>query len=85
MLKAHVVTGLSISDIEYQLSLGAKVAEDGTIIPSPYAPPPTSNPSNDGVQGGQPSYDFTFFIITGAVLVITVLVIAVVVKSKKSS
>lgn len=35
VLKAHVVTGLSISDIEYQLALGATVAEDGTLIPAP--------------------------------------------------
>ena len=35
VLKAHVVTGLSISDIEYQLSMGASVAADGTLIPAP--------------------------------------------------
>ena len=35
VLKAHVVTGLSINDIEYQLSMGATVAADGTLIPAP--------------------------------------------------
>lgn len=34
VLKAHVVTGLPISNIEYQLSKGATVAADGTIIPA---------------------------------------------------
>ena len=33
VLKAHVVTGMSISEIEYQISLGAEVREDGTLIP----------------------------------------------------
>ena len=32
VLKAHVATGLSISDIEYQISQGAKVADDGTLV-----------------------------------------------------
>lgn len=32
VLKAHVATGLSISDVEHQLALGGKVAEDGTLI-----------------------------------------------------
>lgn len=58
VLKAHVVTGYSISDIEYQLSMGATVAEDGTLIPAPEQPLPpvettpieTANPdeSNEG-------------------------------------
>ena len=33
ILKAHVVTGLSINEIENQLAMGASVATDGTIIP----------------------------------------------------
>ena len=32
VLKAHVATGLSIADVEHQLALGGKVAEDGTLI-----------------------------------------------------
>lgn len=35
VLKAHVATGLSIADVEYQLSMGATVADDGTLIPAP--------------------------------------------------
>lgn len=35
VLKAHVTTGLPIADIEYQLSMGATVAPDGTLIPAP--------------------------------------------------
>lgn len=35
VLKAHVTTGLSIADVEYQLSMGATVAEDGTLILAP--------------------------------------------------
>ena len=44
VLKAHVTTGLPIEDIEYQLSMGATVDEDGTLIPPPtttIAPPAT--------------------------------------------
>ena len=54
VLKAHVVTGLPISDIEYQLALGAKVAEDGTLIPAPDAPLPpvddTQPPENNDTE-----------------------------------
>lgn len=35
VLKAHVTTGLSINDIEQQLSVGATVAKDGTLISAP--------------------------------------------------
>ena len=35
VLKAHVVTGLSIGDIESQLAVGASIADDGTLIPAP--------------------------------------------------
>lgn len=35
ILKAYVATGLSISEIEKQLALGASIAEDGSIIPPP--------------------------------------------------
>lgn len=35
VLKAHVTTGLSIADVEYRLSMGATVAEDGILIPAP--------------------------------------------------
>lgn len=46
VLKAHVVTGLSISDIEYQLALGATVAENGTLIPAPDNPLPPADNTN---------------------------------------
>jgi len=48
VLKAHVVTGLPIGDIEYQLSLGATVAADGTIIPPPKDSPAIVGPTNPG-------------------------------------
>jgi LPXTG-motif cell wall-anchored protein len=35
VLKAHVVTGLPINDIEYRLSMGATVMSDGTIVDPP--------------------------------------------------
>lgn len=35
VLKAHVTTGLPISEITWQLSNGATVAPDGSIIPAP--------------------------------------------------
>lgn len=46
VLKAHVATGLPISDVEYQLSLGATVAADGSLIPAPeQSLPPISDTS----------------------------------------
>jgi hypothetical protein len=45
VLKAHVATGLSITDVEYQLSMGATVAEDGTLIPAPEQTLPTVEPT----------------------------------------
>lgn len=47
VLKAHVTTGLPIEDIEYQLSIGATVAEDGTLIPPPPPPTTTTPPSTE--------------------------------------
>ena len=41
VLKAHATTGLPIDQIEYQLSLGATVSEDGMIIPVANTEPPT--------------------------------------------
>ena len=42
ILKAHVTTGYDISEISYQLSMGATVADDGTLIPAPEVElPPT--------------------------------------------
>lgn len=46
VLKAHVATGLSISDVEYQLSMGATVAADGTLIPASEQPLPLAEPTN---------------------------------------
>lgn len=47
VLKAHVTTGLSISEITYQLSTGATVAEDGTIIPAPTETEPPAPTETD--------------------------------------
>lgn len=46
VLKAHVVTGLSIGDIESQLAVGASIADDGTLIPAPDETRRRSNPQN---------------------------------------
>lgn len=46
VLKAHVVTGLSISDVEYQLSMGATVAADGTLIPASEQSQPPAEPAS---------------------------------------
>lgn len=50
VLKAFVATGLSIGEIEEQLALGAKILEDGTIIPplvQDPAVPDSIQPSNN--------------------------------------
>lgn len=53
VLKAHVVTGMSLSDIEYQLSMGATVAADGTLIPPPEEDPPAIvGPDTNSAQPG---------------------------------
>lgn len=65
VLKAHVVTGLPISDIEYQLSMGATVSADGRIIPPPEKPPaivvptvsPTVVPTNPSEMPSEPVQD----------------------------
>lgn len=54
VLKAHVTTGLPISEITWQLSAGATVAEDGTIIPPPTeteppAPTETEPPETESI------------------------------------
>lgn len=55
VLKAHVVTGLSIGDIESQLAVGASIADDGTLIPAPdeTLPPvePTEPPATAEPEG----------------------------------
>ena len=62
VLKAHVVTGLSIGDIESQLAVGASIA-DGTLIPAPdetlppvepTEPPATAEPESTPTPSGTP-------------------------------
>lgn len=52
VLKAHVATGLPISDVECQLSLGATVAADGTLIPASEQSllPDANDASNDSAS-----------------------------------
>lgn len=54
VLKAHVTTGLSISEISRQLSTGATVAPDGTIIPAPTEtePPAPSETAPQTIPSG---------------------------------
>ena len=63
VLKAHVVTGLSIGDIESQLAVGASIADDGTLIPTPHEtlppveptePPATAEPESTPTPSGTP-------------------------------
>ena len=63
VLKAHVVTGLSIGDIESQLAVGASIADDGTLIPAPdetlppvepTEPPATAEPESTPTPSGTP-------------------------------
>lgn len=47
ILKAHVTTGYDISEISYQLSMGATIAEDGTMIPAPEIELPPTGATED--------------------------------------
>ena len=85
VLKAHVVTGLSISDIEYQLSMGATVAPDGTIIPPPETEPPaidmpthpvttpTEPPDDSNTKNNMPMWPFVMLglAVVGLILFLT--------------
>ena len=91
VLKAHVVTGLSISDIEYQLSLGATVAADGTIIPPPENPPAIVGPTNPGEEPTPPitnsddNNDVVIWpFVLGGMLLAGIILTIVVVNKKKS-
>ncbi|MGN0471128.1 MAG: hypothetical protein ACI4GV_09475 [Acutalibacteraceae bacterium] len=42
ILKAYVTTGIEIQDIAQQLSMGATISEDGTLIPAPNTELPES-------------------------------------------
>ena len=55
VLKAHVTTGLPISEITYQLSNGATVAPDGTIIPPPTEtePPAPSQEESEPIPSSE--------------------------------
>lgn len=77
VLKAHVVTGLSISDIEYQLALGATVAENGTLIPAP------DNPLPPNSQNQTPTFYASPFVVGGVLLAAIPLVIFTIMKRKK--
>lgn len=57
VLKAHVATGLSISDVEYQLSMGATVAADGTLIPASEQSLPPAEPTNPNEENDTTTKD----------------------------
>lgn len=48
ILKAHMLTGLSISEIQNQLELGAKIEDDGTLVPPPEPEPEPETEHNSG-------------------------------------
>ena len=84
VLKAHVVTGLPINDIEYQLSLGATVAADGTIIPPPENPPVVIDPTNPNKPSAIDNDISVWpFVLGGMILSGCILIILVVNKNIK--
>lgn len=79
VLKAHTVTGLSIAEVEYQLSLGATVAKDGTLIPAPEPMSPlTEEPKTQKLQAWP-------FVVGGVIVVIVGVVAVVVFKQRKKA
>ena len=78
VLKAHVMSGLSISDIEYKLSLGATIDDFGNITMPEDNPAPPDIPSYDIPD--TPEAPKTFFEQYGLVLIgaIGLLILAVI-------
>lgn len=91
VLKAHVVTGLPISDIEYQLSLGATVAVDGTIVPPPEDSPEIVGPTNpsevptEPITSGNDNNDVVIWpFVLGGMLLAGIIITVIVVNKKKN-
>lgn len=76
VLKAHVVTGLPISEITYQLSNGATVAPDGTLIP-PEPTQPTAEPTIPPTQPENNQADTNHPIVVWPYVLIGLLVCAI--------
>lgn len=71
VLKAHVTTGRSIKEIQDQLTLGAQIADDGTIIePSKEITIPSQTPSSAPVSPKpiDGSQNIMIWAITGSIL-----------------
>jgi len=88
VLKAHVATGFSIEEINYQISLGATVGENGQLIPASNQEQPQTTPSDNSdvstEEKEQPDY-ILYLILAGVLLPIAVLVftITIILKKKK--
>ncbi len=54
ILIAHMVTGLSVSEINRQLALGASIRDDGTLAPPP-TPTPTPTPAPTPIPTPSPA------------------------------
>lgn len=71
VLKAHVVTGLSVEEIEVQVKNGATISEEGKIIPAE---------EKDNNSNGS-----WIFILLGTVVGVSILIAVIVIKKKKDN
>lgn len=86
VLKAHVATGFSIDEIKHQISLGAKVGENGELIPvSNKTGNQTETTDNNVSSSDETKIDYTlyFIIAVGALIVIIMVIIILAVCKKK--
>ncbi len=81
VLKAHVATGLPISEINKQISLGAEVSDTGSMV----YPVSETVPVSEAEKGNENGIDFGIVIIILIVIVVVSVVVILVVKKKKLS
>lgn len=94
LLKAHVVTGLSLNDIESQIAEGATIDEEGNIVPLSVTKPDlqeTQSEKKDETEKANESeinkWKNDYWILTGISFIIFIgcVIVYILVKKKKES
>lgn len=89
VLKAHVVTGFSIEEINNQISLGAIIGDNGQLIPATNQNQsqivPTSNSDTPMEEIVPPDYTL-YFLLAGLLMIIVIIFgLVIILKKKKLS
>ena len=89
VLKAHIVTGLPISEITYQLSNGASISPDGTLIPpapaQPTIPSTSPTPTDNKNPDEAPSVIVWPYVLIGVAVCIVCVITAFILKKQKNN